>query len=156
MCYTLCWLISKGLYFFFFLAILQNVGSWFPDQGSNLCPLHCKSGVLTTGPLGKSQWVSTILCILQTRKQKLGVLKQPAQFFFLKGWVLVTCPVLSSVSSVQLLSHVLLFATPWIAAHQASLSITNSRSSLKLMSIESVILGDKKCNRIFLQSLHSA
>ena len=41
-------------------------------------------------------------------------------------------------SSVQSLSHVRLFATPWIAAHQASLSITNSRSSLTLTSIESV------------------
>ena len=37
-------------------------------------------------------------------------------------------------SSVQSLSHVWLFATPWIAARQASLSITNSRSSLKLKS----------------------
>ena len=43
------------------------------------------------------------------------------------------------VSSVQLLSHVWLFATPWITACQASLSITNSRSSPKLMSIESVM-----------------
>ena len=43
-------------------------------------------------------------------------------------------------SSVQSLSHVRLFVTPWIAACQASLSITNSRSSLKLMSIESVML----------------
>ena len=42
-------------------------------------------------------------------------------------------------SSVQSLSHVSLFVTPWIAAHQASLSITNSRSSPKLMSIESVM-----------------
>ena len=42
-------------------------------------------------------------------------------------------------SSVQLLSHVQLFATPWTAAHQASLSITNSQSLLKLMSIELVI-----------------
>ena len=42
-------------------------------------------------------------------------------------------------SSVQLLSRVWLFATPWIAACQASLSITNSRSSLKLMSIELVM-----------------
>ena len=42
-------------------------------------------------------------------------------------------------SSVQLLSHVRLFATPWIAACQAPLSITNSWSSLKLMSIESVM-----------------
>ena len=40
---------------------------------------------------------------------------------------------------VQLLSHVQLFATPWTAAHQASLSITNSRSLLKFMSIESVM-----------------
>ena len=44
-----------------------------------------------------------------------------------------------SVSSVQLLSRVRLFATPWIAAHQASLSITNSWSLLKLMSIKSVM-----------------
>ena len=42
-------------------------------------------------------------------------------------------------SSVQSLSRVLLFVTPWIAARQASLSITNSRSSLKLTSIESVM-----------------
>ena len=42
-------------------------------------------------------------------------------------------------SSVQSLSCVQLFATPWIAARQASLSITNSRSSLKLTSIESVM-----------------
>ena len=41
--------------------------------------------------------------------------------------------------SVQSLSHVRLFATPWTAAHQASLSITNSRSLLKLKSIESVM-----------------
>ena len=41
-------------------------------------------------------------------------------------------------SSVQL-SRVRLFATPWISAHQASLSITNSRSSLRLTSIESVM-----------------
>ena len=42
-------------------------------------------------------------------------------------------------SSVQSLSRVRLFATPWIAARQASLSITNSRSLPKLMSIESVM-----------------
>ena len=39
-------------------------------------------------------------------------------------------------SSVQLLSHVRLFATPWTSAHQASLSITNSQSPPKPMSIE--------------------
>ena len=42
-------------------------------------------------------------------------------------------------SSFQSLSRVWLFVTPWTAAHQASLSITNSRSLLKLMSIKSVM-----------------
>jgi len=42
-------------------------------------------------------------------------------------------------TSVQLLGHVRLFVTPWTAAHQASLSITNSWSLRKLMSIESVM-----------------
>ena len=42
-------------------------------------------------------------------------------------------------SSVQSLSHVWFFVTPWTAAHQASLSITNSQSLLKLMSITSVM-----------------
>ena len=42
-------------------------------------------------------------------------------------------------SSVQLLNCVQLFVTPWIAARQASLSITNSQSLLKLMSTESVM-----------------
>ena len=47
--------------------------------------------------------------------------------------------ILDQFSSVQSLSCVRLFATPWMAAHQASLSITNSQSLLKLMPIESVM-----------------
>ena len=46
---------------------------------------------------------------------------------------------MQSFSSVQSLSRVQLFATPWTAAPQASLSITNSQSSLELTSIESVM-----------------
>ena len=42
------------------------------------------------------------------------------------------------ISSVQFLSRVQLFVTPWITARQASLSITNSRSSLKLTSIDAI------------------
>ena len=49
------------------------------------------------------------------------------------------CRQSSSVSSVQLLSRVWLFVTQWTTARQASLSITNSQSLLKLMSIESVM-----------------
>ena len=45
----------------------------------------------------------------------------------------------STISSVQSLSHVRLFATPWTAAHQASLSFTISQIFLKLMLIELVI-----------------
>ena len=52
----------------------------------------------------------------------LGPLSHPSQF-----------------SSVQSLSHVQLFATPWTAACQASLSIANSQNLLKLVSIESVM-----------------
>ena len=47
--------------------------------------------------------------------------------------------VSDQIRSDQLLSRVRLFVTPWIAARQASLSITNSQSSLRLTSIESVI-----------------
>ena len=47
--------------------------------------------------------------------------------------------MMNQLSSTQSLSHVPLFATPWTAACQASLSITNSQSLLKLMSIESVM-----------------
>ena len=49
------------------------------------------------------------------------------------------CSLKTFFSSVQLLSRVRLFATPWTAAHQASLSITNSQSLLKLTSIELVM-----------------
>ena len=52
---------------------------------------------------------------------------------------LVLYSFLVQFSSVQSLSRVWLFVTPWIAAHQASLSITNSRSSPKLMSVKSVV-----------------
>ena len=49
------------------------------------------------------------------------------------------CSRTVSLSSVQSLSHVWLFATPWTAAHQVSLAITNSRNLLKLMSIRLVM-----------------
>ena len=60
------------------------------------------------------------------------------------------------LSSVQSLSHIWLFATPWTAARQASLSITNSRSLLKLMSIKSVMPSNNLilcCPLLFLPSI---
>ena len=64
-------------------------------------------------------------------------------FWYLRSgcyWLCIVTPVWTlALSSVQSLSHVQLFATPWTTAHQASLSSTNSRSFLKLVSIESVM-----------------
>ena len=67
-------------------------------------------------------------------------------FFWLVGiqtsWLEISEQFLTitwMISSVQLLSLVQLFETPWTAARQASLSITNSQSLLKLMSIESLM-----------------
>ena len=56
---------------------------------------------------------------------------------------------------VQSISHVQLFATPWTAACQASLSITNSRSLLKPMSIESVMPSNHLilCHPLLLPSI---
>ena len=61
-------------------------------------------------------------------------------------------------SSVQSLSHVWLFATPWTAAHQASLSITNSWNLLKFMSIESVMPSSHLilCCPLLLPSIYSS
>ena len=71
----------------------------------------------------------------------MGILYSPSKetFFFLpsKDWSWKCWP--EYLSSVHSLSHVWLFETPWITACQASLSITNSQTSLKLMSIESVM-----------------
>ena len=64
---------------------------------------------------------------------------------------------LGCFSSVQSLSHVWLFASPWTAARQASLSITNSKNLLKLMSIELVMPSNHLmlCHPLLLPSILS-
>ena len=74
----------------------------------------------------------------------------------LEGEVLTTGPPGNFLlSSVQSLSRVPLFATPWTAAHQASLSITNSQSFLKLISIELVMPSNHLilCHPLLLPSI---
>ena len=68
-----------------------------------------------------------------------------------RGWS-VSPSLVFQFSLVQSLSRVRLFATPWIAAGQASLSITNSQSLLRLMSIESVMPSSHLilCHPLFL------
>ena len=69
--------------------------------------------------------------------------------------VIILIGIFLLLSSVQSLSWVQLFATPWTAACQTSLSITNSQSSLKLMSIESVMPSNHRilCRPLLLLSL---
>ena len=76
-------------------------------------------------------WYTIRLCCLSTLCIIVCMVFLTSIIFFLY--------LIVQFSSVQLLSHVRLFATPWIAACQASLSITNPRSSLRLTSIESVM-----------------
>ena len=77
------------------------------------------------------------LLILSFNAQMVLILIKFSLFFHSLP-VLLVC-VLSFSLSVQSFSHVQLFATAWTAAYQASLSITNSQSLLKLMSIESLM-----------------
>ena len=81
-----------------------------------------------------SRWNLVISVLKLFAKLKKGIYLT-ATFFV----VLVYSYGYIQFSSVQSLSRVWFFVTPWIAAHQASLSMTNSRSSPKLMSIESVM-----------------
>ena len=69
--------------------------------------------------------------IQQMRKWAWGDIKIEGK----RNWC-STLKSMENVVAVQLLSHIKLFAIPWIAAHQASLSTTNPQSLLKLMSIE--------------------
>jgi len=122
--YVYCW------WAFSTLAVMNNF--------MNVCHIYFKAPVLTFHfdiYLVVACWVMGFQYVL-------------SNFFFqiLCYWFTfipekqVNCPL--APYSLQSLSHVQLFATPWTAACQASLSITNSQSLLKLLSIDSVILSN--------------
>ena len=75
--------------------------------------------------MNSTPFIAKCLCLLSTGKSSFPVLS-----------LILSFPSHHYLSSVQSLRCVWLFATPWTAAHQASLSISNSQSLLKLMSIE--------------------
>ena len=93
------------------IAMPSSRGLSQPGDQSNQCLLHCL------------HWQADSLPLAPTRKPIIHYMK----YYFLSSY------------SVQSLCHVRLFATPWTAAHQASLSITNCQSPPKPMSIETVI-----------------
>ena len=100
---------------------------------------HCYSGAQPKeGQHCENRWL--VLQPLYHQYQWSSNLKVPASHLV----ILLMCRLRFGgpwwgISSVQSLSHVQLFATPGTASHQASLSITNSWSLLRLMSIESVM-----------------
>ena len=100
--------------------------------------IYCNTSFWRTGLLNlyfkisEEKWITWI-----SRGLKAEPSQWPGEKF---PWVLWRWPSSDlQFSSVQSLSHVRVFATPWITACQASLSITNSQSSPKLMSIELVL-----------------
>ena len=94
----------------------------YDGQGSLVCcsPWGCKESDMTEQPILSFKQIKKIFKVTSCL---IPFLQRSSVWF----------------SSVQPLSHVQLFVTPWTAARQASLSITNSWSVLKLMSIESVM-----------------
>ena len=105
----------------------------FPTEGSNLCLLTWAGGFFTLEPPGRPKDK-----LVKNSEYRVG------------GFISSTYDTIleagergkhysNQFSSVQSLSSARLFVTPWTAARQASLSISNSGSLLKLMSIESAM-----------------
>ena len=127
-------------------SIMYGGGWWFScSVVSNSCnPMDCGPprssvhGILQARIL---EWICHFLLqgIFLTLGSNPGLLhcRQILYWLSYKGSSLSS--VMYQFSSVQSLSHVQLFVTPWTVARQASLSITNSQSPPKLMSIESVM-----------------
>ena len=117
---TLLWpVIKEGL----FWIILTQIAAWkeFLIQQITCQNLFCNSYLMKRFQI----WQLSILFFIHKT--------------YIAKLVLPIIPFSKAISSVQSLSRVWLFATPWTAARQTSLSITNSRSPPKPMSIESVM-----------------
>ena len=130
LCFLICGSCSQFkcvcvvIFLFLFCAHAACLwGLWCPNQGLNP---GLGSESTESKPLGHQG----IPCTLQ-RGEKIR------KTYTRVSTALSTLGV--QFSSVQSLSRIRVFATPWIAAHQASLSITNSQNSLRLTSIESVM-----------------
>ena len=110
------------------LLLLSSCISFLPEP---LETLHKISSIVFNSLLHACVSQQHISLMSKTDRRKE---KKCCPIFFFPSMLL-----LSVFSSVQSLSRVRLFVTPWIAACQASLSITNSQNLLKLLSIESVM-----------------
>ena len=121
------------------LGFFRELPNWSP---SFYIPLNCQFSTHHWQVLLKYHFthnnplLTLVQCLSFSLKPLPGpiesILTSTCHFFGFPSWV-------SSISSVQSLSPVRFFVAPWDAAHQASLSITNSQSLLKLTFIESVM-----------------
>ena len=111
------------------------IGRIIKQEWNFSCRLEVRAGRFNSCRSTTGMWLSLWWGKKGSTSPKLPIHSFPALPL---PWQPQVCS-LCFISSVQLLSCVRLFATPWIAARQASLSITNSRSSLRLTSIESVM-----------------
>ena len=115
--------------------LIQIVGPSSPRLSSKL--------LVQLYQASQSIWIPTASCPMASPQGGTSTHTQLLIVFW-PWWVIFACGksaqnTCSFLSSVQSLSRVWLFATPWISARQASLSITNSQSLPKLMPIESVM-----------------
>ena len=133
-CVAFCLVFNRLLIIITINMLLWDLGVVFLQFPLTL--IHSKSYVYWISVLSEHEWslqialdpLTTWLIILI---YSLQMVKQVHRISLI--------PLILQFSSVQSLSRVRLFATPWIAARQASLSITNPRSSPRLTSIESVM-----------------
>ena len=115
----------------------------FLTQGLNSCLLHYRQMLYCLSQQGSPLvlklhsiwWGSVAICFSHSLFVLALILSHKLQCFLSKD----ACIEVRHFSSVQSLGCIWLFATPWTAARQASLSITNSQSLLKLTSIKSVM-----------------
>ena len=116
------------------LSLLQGI---FPTQGSNPGFLYCRWILYQLSHKERPRILDWVAYPFSSRSSQLRNLNRVSCIVdgFFTNWAISSF----QFSSVHSLSGVWLFATPWTAARQASLSITNSQSSLKLMSIELVM-----------------
>ena len=124
------------------LSLLQEI---FPTQGLNPGLLHCRQILYQLSHKGSPrilEWVACPFSRESSQPRNWTEVSCIAGGFFTNWPMTEAIPLQhckATISLVQLLSRILLFVTLWTAARQASLSITNSQSLLKLMSIKLVM-----------------
>ena len=127
-----CFIIFKGLSMYWINIIPKGRWSKGMEENNKIIIFHHNIDLF---PLGPGQYVK--ISIMLTIWLKLFPISSMPLICWYK-YLFLFVPNFN-LSSVQSLNYVRLFATPWITAHQASLSITNTRNLLKLIPIESVM-----------------